>query len=75
MYIKNSKGPRIDPCGTPILIALEDDVVELWDTNGYLEERNFQLICEPVHEYRSDITFVKEFYGKQYQMPYGDLET
>ena len=33
MYIKNSKGPRIDPCRTPILIALEDDVVELWDTN------------------------------------------
>ena len=33
MYIQNSKGPKIDPCGTPILIALEDDVIELWDTN------------------------------------------
>ena len=33
MYIKNNKEPRIDPCGTPMLIALKDNVVELWDTN------------------------------------------
>ena len=40
-----------------------------------LKKGNFQLNCKPVHEYRSDITFVKEFYGKQYQMPYGGLQT
>ena len=73
MYIKNSKGPRIDPCGTPILIALEDDVLSCGIQIDTLKKGNFQLICEPVHEYRSDITFVKEFYGKQYQMPYEGL--
>ena len=28
-----SRPSRIDPWGTPISTALEDDVVELWDTN------------------------------------------
>ena len=29
LLIKNSKGPSIDPCGTPHLIVFVDDVIPL----------------------------------------------
>ena len=41
MYIKNSNGPRIDPCGTPQVIIFSVDLMLLYLTICFLLERIF----------------------------------
>ena len=33
MYNKNNNGPKIDPCGTPYLMYLEEELKPLYCTN------------------------------------------
>ena len=39
MYIRNNRGPRTEPCGTPMLISFVFDLYSLTVTNWCLFER------------------------------------
>ena len=68
MYIRKSKGPKTDPCGTPHVILEGLDSKPL--TQIVYDLLNMiQTIYLLIHVFRNDIICSTECYDPQYQKP------
>ena len=69
MYIRKSKGPKTDPCGTPYVILEVLDSKPLTVQIAYGLLNMIQNICLLIHVFRNDIISSTECYDPQYQKP------
>ena len=75
IYMINNKGPRIEPCGTPICKGKISDLQSSISVNCFLFLSNFQIVSELNLPVRNSLAYVIKSYDQLYQMPLISQET